>query len=447
LYFASPADKLRQEVPLKIRAALLFLEPISVTLRNDQPDRPRMGRAMSTAASGATNTESAPLQVIVDRNTLVWSGLLLISVLLGVSLTLWGYLFWLVALVLDDVLFYGFAKSLLFDSELRVRRNYQWMHNMYDNTTGSGRDLGFNLLVDGQLSQRAKFAHMAKELRLEKGMAICDVGCGYGDWLKYCRDELGCEGVGINLTPEQAVYAQREYGLKVYVTNWKAIPVSADLRNALYGRFDAVTFMDTVEHYVSMGDRRNIEKQNQIYADMCQMASDLLKPNSPAQRVFISCLHQTRRRRDWKFYFHSYFMDKFYSGHYPFVDEGPLKVCQPWFNVLTIDDKTEDYRLTGVMDRKHFQAVKIKLTAKKVAYAIVLLFLDPFVIHRLLYYGQDSWMFLYGENAYSPEYDVAYRKNVSRVLLYWITLERKPRHAGIAEPAKESLNPATSADS
>ena len=37
---------------------------------------------------------------------------------------------------------------------------------------GSGRDLGFNLVVDGELSQRAKFEHMADELRLEKGMAI-----------------------------------------------------------------------------------------------------------------------------------------------------------------------------------------------------------------------------------------------------------------------------------
>jgi hypothetical protein len=143
---------------------------------------------MSTiAASGRANTESAPLAVIVDRNSLVWWGLLLISILLGVTLTPWGYLFWLVALLLDDVLFYGFGRSLLFDSQLRVRRNYQWMHNMYDNTTGSGRDLGFNLVVQGGLSQQAKFAHMAKELRLEKGMAICDVGCGYGDWLKFCR--------------------------------------------------------------------------------------------------------------------------------------------------------------------------------------------------------------------------------------------------------------------
>jgi cyclopropane fatty-acyl-phospholipid synthase-like methyltransferase len=379
----------------------------------------------TVAKTDTTNTQSAALINIVDRNTIVWWGLLLTSVLLAVFVTPWGCLFWIVALVVDDVLLYGFGKSILFDSQLRMRRNYQWMHNMYDNTTGSGRDLGFNLVVDGKLSQRTKYEHMVHKLGLERGMVICDVGCGYGDWLKYCRDEIGCEALGINITPEQARYARQEYGLEVHVTNWKEILTDSELQKAFYGRFDAVTFMDTVEHYVSMEDRRNIEVQEKIYSDMCFMANQLINKDSRSKRVFISCLHQTHKPRTWKFYFHAYFMDKFYSGHYPFVDEGPLKLCKPWFEVLNVADKTEDYRLTGVRDRKHFQAVDIQLTPKKVAYAICLLFLDPFVLHRLLYYGQDSWMSFYGENAYSEEYDADYRRSVSYVALYWITLRLK----------------------
>ena len=384
----------------------------------------------TVAKTDTTNTQSAALINIVDRNMIVWWGLLLTSVLLAVFVTPWGCLFWIVALVVDDVLLYGFGKSILFDSQLRMRRNYQWMHNMYDNTTGSGRDLGFNLVVDGKLSQRAKYEHMVHELGLERGMVICDVGCGYGDWLKYCRDEIGCEVVGINITPEQASYARQEYGIDVHVNNWKEILTDSELQQAFYGRFDAVTFMDTVEHYVSMEDRRNIEVQEKIYSDMCFMASQLINKDSKSKRVFISCLHQTHKPRTCKFYFHAYFMDKFYSGHYPFVDEGPLKVCKPWFEVLNVADKTEDYRLTGVRDRKHFQAVDIQLTPKKVAYAICLSFLDPFVLHRLLYYGQDSWMSFYGENAYSEEYDADYRRSVSYVTLYWITLRLKSNPLG-----------------
>lgn len=378
----------------------------------------------SIANRGTTNTEAQALVNVVDRNTLVWWGLILISVLLAVTVSPWGGLFWLVVLVVDDVIFIS-GKSLLFDSQLRIRRGYQWIHAMYDNTTGSGRDLGFNLVVDGNLSQRAKYEHMVEELGLRKGMAICDVGCGYGDWLRYCRDEVGCEVAGINITPEQARYAQREYGLEVHITNWKDILTSPALQTKLFGRFDAVTFMDTVEHYVSMEDRRNLKKQEEVYSAMCFLANSLLKKNSPSRRVFISCLHQTHKPRNWKFYFHSYFMDRFYSGYYPFVDEGPLKLCRPWFDVVKVDDKTEDYRLTGVRDRKHFQAVKIRLTPRKLLRATILLFLDPFVIHRLLYYGQDSWMFFYGDDPYSDRYDAEFRKKASFVLLYWITLEAK----------------------
>jgi len=394
----------------------------------------------TVAKTDTTNTQSAALINIVDRNMIVWWGLLLTSLLLAVFVTPWGCLFWIVALVVDDVLLYGFGKSILFNSQLRMRRNYQWMHNMYDNTTGSGRDLGFNLVVDGKLSQRAKYEHMVHELGLERGMVICDVGCGYGDWLKYCRDEIGCEAVGINITPEQARYARQEYGLDVHVNNWKEILTDSELQQAFYGRFDAVTFMDTVEHYVSMEDRRNIEVQEKIYSDMCFMASQLINKDSRSKRVFISCLHQTHKPRTCKFYFHAYFMDKFYSGHYPFVDEGPLKICKPWFEVLNVADKTEDYRLTGVRDRKHFQAVDIQLTPKKVVYAICLSFLDPFVLHRLLYYGQDSWMSFYGENAYSEEYDADYRRSVSYVTLYWITLRLKSNPLGRTVKHKDALN-------
>jgi hypothetical protein len=38
-------------------------------------------------------------------------------------------------------------------------------------------------------------------------------------------------------------------------------------------------------------------------------------------------------------------------------------------------------------------------------------------------------MYFYGENAYSEEYDLEYRQSVSRVVLYWITLERKRQPA------------------
>ncbi len=71
----------------------------------------------SISESGTANSQSASLKNIVDRNTLVWWGLILTSVLISVAISPWGCLFWLFALVLDDVLLYGFGKSILFDSQ------------------------------------------------------------------------------------------------------------------------------------------------------------------------------------------------------------------------------------------------------------------------------------------------------------------------------------------
>ena len=38
-------------------------------------------------------------------------------------------------------------------------------------------------------------------------------------------------------------------------------------------------------------------------------------------------------------------------------------------------------------------------------------------------------MFLYGANAYSTEYDAEYRRKVSHVILYWMTLELRSQNA------------------
>jgi cyclopropane fatty-acyl-phospholipid synthase-like methyltransferase len=371
-----------------------------------------------------TNTQFWPFFNVIDRNTIVFWILIVLSALLSVLLNPWFCLLFIVLIFIDDLLLYGFGKALLFDSQARVARFYQWAHGMYDNTTGSNRDLGFNLVVNNELSQLAKYEYMVKQLKLEKDMKICDIGCGYGDWLKYCRDVVGCEVVGINLTPEQAMYAKDVYGLTVYITNWKNILKEPALQKQLYNQFDCVTFMDTIEHYVSMEDRKNIKKQLEIYSDVCILAKNLIHKNSSSRRIFMSCLHQ--KKMDWKWidYLHGYLVDKTYSGYYPFIELSPASLSRNFgFKIVEMLDKTEDYRITAVRDRKHFQAVKINWTASKVFFLFCFSLLDPFVLHRMAYFYMDSWMHFYGEDAYSEKYDAEYRKKVSYVSLQWTTLE------------------------
>lgn len=362
---------------------------------------------------------------LIDRSTIVWWLVLAATVILTVYVSRWAVLLPIVIVMIEDVAFF-FGYRLLFDPKLRIRRNYQWCHNMFADATGQGRDLAFSLVTkDGGLSLKAKYQHVAGFLGLKSGMKIIDLGCGYGDWLKYCRDEIGCEVVGVNISPEQAEFARSVYGLEVYTHSWDEILRSEALQKRLYGKFDAVTAMDTMEHWVTMEHRNDPAAQNAIYASATAMMAKLLNPGSDSSRVYLSLLHQVRRKRSLKFYFWSYLMDKFYSGHYPFEDEGPAVACRPWFNVVHIEDRTEDYRLSGVMDPLNFQAIRYRWSFRQVAYVSMLFFFDPYVLHRLLFYFNDTWMKLYGNNPYDPSYDLDERLKSTWVRLLWIGMERR----------------------
>ena len=50
-----------------------------------------------------------------------------------------------------------------------------------------------------------------------------------------------------------------------------------------------------------------------------------------------------------------------HSGCYPFGDDGLTKHCAPNLTEVSRYDKTQDYRLTAVVDKNHFQTPKIKM--------------------------------------------------------------------------------------
>ena len=128
-----------------------------------------------------------------------------------------------------------------------------------EKTSGHGRDLGFNLYEgdlskDHEQSQIDKWEFMFRELDLRKGDRLIDIGCGYGDWLNYAKRK-GVHVVGVNLSPEQVAHARNEYDPDVICCNWKEVLKNPGLQERLFGKFDAVTFMDTIEHYVHYAKR------------------------------------------------------------------------------------------------------------------------------------------------------------------------------------------------
>lgn len=57
-------------------------------------------------------------------------------------------------------------------------------------------------------AQEAKLDLVCRKLRLGTGMRVLDIGCGWGEALKFAAERYGVAGVGITVSEEQAVYAR-----------------------------------------------------------------------------------------------------------------------------------------------------------------------------------------------------------------------------------------------
>jgi SAM-dependent methyltransferase len=79
-----------------------------------------------------------------------------------------------------------------------------------------------------------------------KGRRLLDVGCGFGHFLARAREGWGLEVAGCELSPEAAARARADFGLEVIVGTLGEAGCEA-------GRFDAVTYLDVLEHIADPG--------------------------------------------------------------------------------------------------------------------------------------------------------------------------------------------------
>jgi len=68
---------------------------------------------------------------------------------------------------------------------------------------GYWRDAG-----DLDQAQEAKLDLVCRKLGLRPGMRVLDIGCGWGEALKFAAERYGISGVGITISREQAEYAR-----------------------------------------------------------------------------------------------------------------------------------------------------------------------------------------------------------------------------------------------
>ena len=90
-------------------------------------------------------------------------------------------------------------------------------------------------------SQEDKYDLICKKLKLEKGMKVLDIGCGWGGFAKFAAKKYGCSVIGLTISKEQALFARelcKDLPVKILIKDYRDIK----------GKFDRVVVIGMIEH-------------------------------------------------------------------------------------------------------------------------------------------------------------------------------------------------------
>lgn len=124
------------------------------------------------------------------------------------------------------------------------RRHYDLGNDLYQAMLGQRMvySCGYwRQAVDLDQAQEAKLDLVCRKLRLRPGQRVLDIGCGWGEALKFAAERYGVQGVGITISVEQAEHARRLCA---------GLPVEIRLQDyhQLDEPFDAIFSLGMFEH-------------------------------------------------------------------------------------------------------------------------------------------------------------------------------------------------------
>lgn len=110
-------------------------------------------------------------------------------------------------------------------------------------------------------AQEAKLDLVCRKLNLKAGDRVLDIGCGWGSFLKFAAEKYGIIGVGVTVSREQQVLAQKLC---------EGLPIEIRLQ-------DYRELNEQFDHIVSLGMFEHVGEKN--YATYMHVAARCLKDN------------------------------------------------------------------------------------------------------------------------------------------------------------------------
>jgi cyclopropane-fatty-acyl-phospholipid synthase len=114
---------------------------------------------------------------------------------------------------------------------------------------------------DLDAAQEAKLDLVCRKMLLVPGQRVLDIGCGWGEALKYAAERYGVSGIGLTISKEQADYARKLC---------RGLPVEIRLQ-------DYREFREPVDRIISIGMFEHVGVRN--YARFFDVAARCLPPD------------------------------------------------------------------------------------------------------------------------------------------------------------------------
>jgi cyclopropane-fatty-acyl-phospholipid synthase len=262
-------------------------------------------------------------------------------------------------------------------SSLSEREGQEWdkkkeMDFTYTNIdkfirTSLGENAVFsNAMYNGDYSmtleeaQLKKHEFVTKALGIKKGSKVLDLGCGWGGWLKYLKDVVGAEGIGVNLSDGQ-VKACTDNGLVAFIKDARFIKPED------FGTFDAITAFGSFEHVASVKDYLE-GRQDEVYQDYFKHVANLLNPGG---KFYMQSMVFDKNKlpfdeidinspRDSNSYFMALLLKHNPDSWIAYGHEHIIRTASPFFRNTYYSDGRLDYVKTNREWTKRFYKFNLK---------------------------------------------------------------------------------------
>lgn len=345
------------------------------------------------------------------------------------------YLLPILFFVCNELMYLMFSIDF-YDQRARTKLFYDLTTWLFIKTDNGTLNLSEGLYPDDYLSKKnynilpdeaesKKFDKIFELLNLQKGDSLLDIGCGNGNWVKYCT-ENGVNAIGMTISPLQHSFLVER--------NINAIIGDYSVYNAnLCNKFDCITALGSTEHLTSgkICHPRTVKKQDNELFNVLNNVKKYFKPESTKKRIFISALHINP---SFKNCFNTYILERSY-GAVAFNNIAgerlPDKATECNFEIIFDGDFTKHYYIASVTDVSHFGRPS-KFCLRHVFGLMIGFVLNPFLIHIIIYTCLGCWMWIfdgkphkYSNSVY--EHDFTFEQNSQKrpLTLVWCVLKYK----------------------